>query len=58
MIVPGKEAQYLAPAADNLFFPPAKDGYNYFDVVSHAMWRNSSQIIWRKQGTFYPRQGF
>jgi hypothetical protein len=21
-------------------------------VVSHAMWRNSSQIIWRKQGSF------
>jgi hypothetical protein len=25
-------------------------------VVSHAMWRNSSQIIWRKQGSFDPRQ--
>jgi hypothetical protein len=25
-------------------------------VVSHAMWRNSSQIIWRKQGSFDSRQ--
>jgi hypothetical protein len=36
MIVPGKEAHYLAPAADNLFFPPAKDGYNYFEMPGYT----------------------
>src|SRR5271163_4882697 len=36
MIVPGKEGQYLASAADNLFFPPAKDGYNYFEMPGYT----------------------
>ena len=37
MIVPGKEAQYLAPVANNLLFPPAKDGYNYFEMPPYML---------------------
>jgi IS30 family transposase len=36
------------------YFPKKTD----LSLVSHAMWHNSSQIIWRKQGSFDPRQGF
>jgi hypothetical protein len=35
MIASGKVAQYLAPTADNLFFPPARDDYNYFEMQAY-----------------------